>query len=266
MNRRSVLGIIAILIAVGVPLVGGFSFSARSGSAGTHVSAQLSPVAIGAWPIALLVVLTSWRERSTASSSAAPAWYRVLLALYVDFSLYLVIAFVPLCLLAVWLESVATGSLVWEFSRDFGRSTDGLTMAASLPLFALCWASLGIPMWASRQSPGGILAGISLHLQDSVPFWRCAVFGVFKYFALAAPAFGAFFDNAGGFQARASASATQRFPNKPLQRTWQRCADIGRGRLAKSQASSAAVQSRATPLNADPLGGESDDSGRWQHW
>ena len=43
-------------------------------------------------------------------------------------------------------------------------------------------------------------------------------------------------------------------PNKPLQRTWQRCADIDRGRVAESQASSAVVQGCATPLNADPLG------------
>ena len=41
---------------------------------------------------------------------------------------------------------------------------------------------------------------------------------------------------------------------KPLQRTWQRCADIARGRIAKSQAFRAAVQGCATPLNADPLG------------
>jgi hypothetical protein len=45
--------------------------------------------------------------------------------------------------------------------------------------------------------------------------------------------------------------------NKPLQRTWQRCADIGRGRMAGSQASRAEVQSRATPLNADPSSGGS---------
>ena len=43
--------------------------------------------------------------------------------------------------------------------------------------------------------------------------------------------------------------------NKPLQRAWQRCADIDRGRIAKSEASSTAVQGCATPLNADPLGG-----------
>jgi len=44
-------------------------------------------------------------------------------------------------------------------------------------------------------------------------------------------------------------------PNKPLQRTRQCCADVARGRIAESQASSAAVQGCATPLNADPLYG-----------
>jgi len=44
-------------------------------------------------------------------------------------------------------------------------------------------------------------------------------------------------------------------PDKPLQRTWQRCADIARGRIPESQASSTAVQGSATPLNIDPLGG-----------
>ena len=44
-------------------------------------------------------------------------------------------------------------------------------------------------------------------------------------------------------------------PNKPLQRTWQRCADIDRGRIAEPQAFRTAVQDCATPLNADPLDG-----------
>ena len=44
-------------------------------------------------------------------------------------------------------------------------------------------------------------------------------------------------------------------PQEALQRTWQRCADIARGRISKPQASSAAVLGSATPLNADPLGG-----------
>ena len=44
-------------------------------------------------------------------------------------------------------------------------------------------------------------------------------------------------------------------PNKPLQRTWRRCADIARGRIAECEVSSDAVQGCATPLNADPLGG-----------
>ena len=111
-------------------------------------------------------------------------------------------------MLALALEGLATGSFAWEFSRDFGRSTDWATTAASIPLFALAWASLGVPMWASRESPGGILAGVSLHTQAPVPFWRCAVFGVFKYFGLALPALGAFFNQAGGFRAIASASET----------------------------------------------------------
>ena len=208
MNRRTVLGLLAILLAIGVPLVGGFSYSARTGSGGTHVSAQVSPVAIAAWPVALVVVLTSWRRRSSPLSSEPPAWYRVLLALYVDLSLYLLIAIVPLCLFALWLESIATGSFAWELSRDFGRGTDVDTVAASLVLFPAFWASLRIPMWASRESPGGVLAGISLHLQESAPFWRCAVFGVFKYFALALPVFSTFFDPAGGFRARASSTGT----------------------------------------------------------
>jgi len=44
-----------------------------------------------------------------------------------------------------------------------------------------------------------------------------------------------------------------------LQRTWQRCADIDRGRIAKTEALSSAVQGCATPLNADPLAGGSED-------
>jgi len=47
------------------------------------------------------------------------------------------------------------------------------------------------------------------------------------------------------------------FSWKPLQQACQRCAEIDRGTMAWSGAFSAAVQSCATPLNADPLGGRS---------
>jgi len=44
-------------------------------------------------------------------------------------------------------------------------------------------------------------------------------------------------------------------PNKPLQRTCFRCADMGRGRIEGSEALTATVPSWRTPLSADPLGG-----------
>jgi hypothetical protein len=53
-------------------------------------------------------------------------------------------------------------------------------------------------------------------------------------------------------------------PNKPLQRTWRCCADIARGRIAESQASRAAVQGCATPLNADPLGSAANLASAWE--
>ena len=223
-NRRVAIGGLSALLAVGLTFFGGVSYSSQSGSGGTRVAVQLSPYALAAWPLAILVVAASWRVRFEAESppirlpssgirtkrpgvrfprATEPRWYRVLIALYIDFALYLVVVMVPVCLLVLWLESNAVGEFVWQFSREFARPTDALATAAFIPAFMLVWASLGIPMWGARESPGGVFAGIALVRPDTVPFWRCAVFGVFKYFALAVPLFKVFFNRAGGFQARA---------------------------------------------------------------
>ena len=52
-----------------------------------------------------------------------------------------------------------------------------------------------------------------------------------------------------------SGASVEEPPNESSQRAWQRCADVGRGRISKFQAFRGAVQGRATPLNADPLCG-----------
>jgi hypothetical protein len=189
MTSRTVIGGLGALLALGLPLSGGFAYSGSFGSSGTHLSAALSPIALAAWPLALIAVVASWRIRSRAAGHEDPGWPRVLLALYVDLASYLVVAGVPLCLLALWLESTATGVFAWQFERDFTRPSDALSNAVALFVFPALWTSFGIPMWASRRSPGGLLAGIALHAVAPVPFWRCAVFGIVQYVALAAPAF-----------------------------------------------------------------------------
>ena len=142
-----------------------------------------------------------------SATNAESPWFRVLLALYVDFASYIIVAIVPLCLLALWLESNATGAFAWQFERDFARPSDVLTSALALVAFPGVWTSFGIPMWTSCRSPGLLLAGVVLQTTQ-VPFWRYAVFGIFQYFALAAPAFRDVF-NVGGLQARASTSAIE---------------------------------------------------------
>ena len=122
MNRRTALGILAILLAVAVPVAGGFSYSARTGTGGTHVAAHLSPLAIGAWPFALLVVLASWRQSSASSSAESPAWYRVLIALYVDCLLYLVVAIAVL--LGVISDEETTARVAARSRPGFGLSQD----------------------------------------------------------------------------------------------------------------------------------------------
>jgi hypothetical protein len=206
MSSRVVIGGLGAVLAFGFPLTGSVGYSARFGSGGAHLSASLSPIALAAWPLALVAVAGSWRIRSRAATNDGPRWPRVLLALYVDFASYLIVAVVPACLLALWLESIATGEFSWKFTRNFARPSDALTSAVALFVFAAFWAFFGIPMWASRRSPGGLLAGVVLHTTAPVPFWRSAVFGVFQYFALAVPGFEDVF-NVGGFQARASKAA-----------------------------------------------------------
>lgn len=78
------------------------------------------------WPLVFLVVLASWQTPTQGDDYVDAPWYRVFGAFYVDISLYGVVAFVPLCLLALLLEGGATSSFASSFSCDSALSAPGL--------------------------------------------------------------------------------------------------------------------------------------------
>ena len=204
MNFRFYIAAACSLAVICVVVAGGFSFSFHLGSSQHQIAVQLSPLVLAAWPLALFAIVVSWKMKPTTTSREAAKWYRVLFSLFIDFALYLIVTTVPVCLLALWIESATIGQFAWEFSRNVARHTDILISVISIMTFMLLWAMLGIPMRTPRQSPGTLLTGIIIYLPEPVPSWRCAVFGVFKYFALAVPVFGDNFRKAGGFQAHAT--------------------------------------------------------------
>ncbi len=204
MTNRIAIGAVGALIVISVMFSGICSCTFHFSIGGHRFTAQLSHFALAMWLLAVLVVALSWRIRSATDATINDAkWPRVLLAFLVDIVLYYIVVVVPLCLLALWLESRAVGEFAWQFSREFGRSTDVITIATAHALIIIFWASPGIPLWARRESPGGLLVGVALKLSSPVPLWRCAVFGLFKYVGLALLVFASFFKSVGGFHAGA---------------------------------------------------------------
>ena len=155
----------------------------------------------------MATIALAWRQRSTPVTEERAAWPRVLLAFYVDLAVYVTATTAPLCLLALVLESSYVDNFAWQFTRDFSRPTDPILTAISIPLVACGWGAFGIPLFAFRESPGGLAARVQLSACRPTPFWRCAVFGLLKYFGAAAPIFEFFAGRFGGFSVRATPAA-----------------------------------------------------------
>ena len=139
-------------------------------------------------------------------------WWRILVVFLVDFILYITVVSIPLCLLALWLESKQVGQFAWHFKRDFVRASDTYRDVAFIATFILFWLSFGIPLWTKRRCPGGLVAGVEVRLSKPMSFMSSMIFGFFKYYALVIPLFAYFFN--WGVEARAYNLETTKLVNK----------------------------------------------------
>jgi hypothetical protein len=209
-KQRFAIGVFAALTALAVIVSGGFSYESEWSNGDVHVATALSPWCLVLWPAAVVAVLLSWRLDSDSREGPPARWPAVLLALLIDGPLYLSVVGIPLTLALLWVESWATGQFAWSFAREYSRPSDVVfvpTTAASIVLWGI---ALAFPQWAARHSPGGLLAGVTLHVSQPVGFWRSSLYGWCKYLALAMPLFGSrVTDTLGGFQVLAIGGSTR---------------------------------------------------------
>lgn len=203
MDRRRLIGGLGLAVVLAAIATDGFQGERTySSETGWSVWRRLDPLTLGLAPLAGAALILSWCLPARPGSEVPASWFRVFLAIFIEFALFSIATGPPLSVIDLWLEAVAVGEFHWSYERTFSRSTDYLSLVLGLPFMALFWLWFGRNPWSGRETPGRICTGVTFEATVARPGgWQVAVAPV-KLIALAMPFVGTFFKGHAGYDIR----------------------------------------------------------------
>jgi len=149
-----------------------------------HIQTTLTPEIVIGWLLLLCVFTINLISQTSMSLKNDPEKPLLVIAFIVDIMIIGFIVGIAIALAVLVSEYLQAGHFAWSIDRASGPEED-ILLKISIPILMLCfWCLLGIHLYLSKQTIGGIVTNTFIKLNKPDSLIRCIIYGPAVFFSI----------------------------------------------------------------------------------